>query len=300
MWDYTDKVKDHFTNPRNIGNIPDPDGVGLVGSLACGDALRLMFKLDGKKEKIVDVKFQTFGCASAIASSSALTEMLQGKTLEEAEKITNKDIADYLGGLPDQKMHCSVMGRDALLAAIKNFREARGGTGEKQENLVCVCFGVTRDEIKRVALENGLTTVEQITNYTKAGGGCGGCAHEIEGLLAEVQSTGAECRHDHVDHVHSPVESRRKTAPRITNIQRIKLIEETIEREIRPALRKDGGDIELVDVDGPVVYVSLRGTCSGCKVASFTLNEVVAGKLREFVANDIVVVHDSKTTETNR
>ena len=186
MWNYTEKVLDHFRNPRNVGRVENPDGTGTVGSLACGDSLTLTFKLDAEG-RIADVKFQTFGCASAIASSSALTELVKGKTLEEAEKITNKEIADYLGGLPAQKMHCSVMGREALEAAIRNYR-----TGEtvvrdlKEEKIVCKCFNVSEEEIVCVATENNLSTVEEVTDYCKAGGACGQCRGEIQAILDRI------------------------------------------------------------------------------------------------------------------
>ena len=183
MWDYTEKVYEHFKNPRNVGEVENPDGVGEVGSLSCGDAMKLTFKLDENK-RIKEAKFQTFGCASAIASSSALTEMITGMTLEEAQKISNQDIADYLGGLPDEKMHCSVMGKEALDAAIAYYN---GETLQIDEaDIVCKCFGVTATEIKKVVAENGLATLEQVTHYTKAGGGCETCHPEIDKILKEI------------------------------------------------------------------------------------------------------------------
>jgi len=277
MWEYTDKVLDHFRNPRNVGVIEKPDGVGEVGSMACGDALKLTFKLD-KHKKIADVKFQTFGCASAIASSSALTEIIMGKTLEEAGKVTNQDIADFLGGLPEQKMHCSVMGREALEVAIHNYRT--GDTSKKilEGKVVCHCFGVTEEEITRVVRDNRLTSVEQVTNYCKAGGACGKCHNDIADIIAKVRG-------------ESPESTQAQPArPKpLTTLQKIKLIEETLEKEVRPALRKDGGDIELIDVAGNKVIVALRGMCANCQVARFTLKDVVEAKLKEFVAPDIIV-----------
>ncbi len=280
MWDYTEKVLDHFRNPRNVGKIEKPDGVGTVGSLACGDALTLMFKLDDQG-RIAEVKFQTFGCASAIASSSALTEMVRGKTVEEAEKITNQQIAEFLGGLPEQKMHCSVMGREALEAAIHNYR-----TGEtvvrdlNEEKIVCACFGVSENEVLRVIRENNLTTVEQITHFCKAGGGCGQCRPELQALLDGVA---AERR-------PSPAPEGKK----MTNLQRIKLIEDVIEREIRPTLRKDGGDVELIDIDGQRVTIAFRGMCAGCQSAELTRRDFIQAKLRECVDPDIVVVEEGR------
>jgi NifU-like protein len=275
MWDYTEKVKDHFLNPRNVGEIENPDGAGEVGSLACGDALRLTFKLDEKK-RIKDVKFKTFGCASAIASSSALTEIIKGKTLDEAEKVTNQDIANYLGGLPVEKMHCSVMGKEALEAAIANYR---GQKVEKEEfEVICNCFGVTDREIIRAIRENNLKTVEQVTYYTKAGGGCGQCHPKIEAIIEKVRKEMAK--------EEPPVRPEKK---KLSNIQKIKLIEETLGREIIPALKADGGDLDLVDVEGNKVYVALRGKCSFCPSSEFTLKQYVEMKLREFVSDDIQV-----------
>ncbi len=185
MWDYSEKMLDHFRHPRNVGTIDDPDGEATVGSLACGDALKFQFKL-GPDGRISDAKFQTFGCASAIASSSALTEMVIGKTLEEARKITNKEIADYLGGLPPQKMHCSVMGREAMEAAIKNYETGANTDRNLEDKLLCTCYNVSENEVRRVITENRLTTVEEVVNYTKAGGGCGRCIPKIRKILDEI------------------------------------------------------------------------------------------------------------------
>lgn len=277
MWDYTEKVMDHFRHPRNVGAIENPDGKATVGSLACGDALTFMFRL-GPDGRIAEAKFQTFGCASAVASSSALTEMVIGKTLEEAEKITNKDIADYLGGLPDQKMHCSVMGREALEAAIHNYRTGEENVVQVNDEIVCTCFGVSRAEIERVARENHLHTVEEVTNYCKAGGGCGMCRERIQEIV------------DEVNHAQAAAAEPPRPTRKMTTLQRIKLIEQTLEEQVRPVLRKDGGDVELVDVDGDTVRIAFRGMCAGCRSAAITRDNLIANALHEFVDPAIEVV----------
>ncbi|MBN2137268.1 MAG: Fe-S cluster assembly protein NifU [Sedimentisphaerales bacterium] len=278
MWDYTDKVRDHFFNPRNVGEVENPDGIGEVGSLACGDALKLTFRLD-KQGRIEDAKFKTFGCASAIATSSVLTEIIKGMTLDQALKVTNKDIAEYLGGLPEQKMHCSVMGKEALEAAVENYKTGGPAKHQLEGNVVCTCFGVTDAEIERVTRENGLTTVEQVTNYCKAGGGCGGCHGEIEKIIEKVQ--GEKEKHSTAQKPSTPA--------KLTNIRKIQLIQQTINEQIRPALRADGGNIELIDVDGNKVTVAFRGMCAKCQLAEFTMRDVVEARLREFVSPDLTV-----------
>jgi NifU-like protein len=273
MWEYTEKTKELFLNPRNVGEIEDADAVGEVGSMICGDALKLFLKVDRETGRIKDARFQTFGCASAIASSSALTEIVKGKTMDEAMKVSNQDIADYLGGLPGEKMHCSVMGREALEAAIRNYR-GEGPPPELEGRLVCECFDVTEETIRRVAVENHLTTVEEVTNYTKAGGGCGSCVGEIEAILADIW------------HVKPP---ERPAAPRkLTNLQRIALIQDVLDKEIRPRLQADGGDLELIDVEGARVTVALRAMCVGCPMGDVTVRGIEE-KLRELVGEDIKV-----------
>jgi NifU-like protein len=171
MWEYTEKVKEFFLKPKNIGEVENPDAVGDVGSIVCGDALKLTLKIDKETNKIIDAKFQTFGCASAIASSSALTELIKGKTIDDALKISNQDIAEFLGGLPQEKMHCSVLGREALEAAVADYRGIPKAV-EEEGGLVCKCFNVTEEKIRKVAIENHLTTVDEITDYNEGGGGC--------------------------------------------------------------------------------------------------------------------------------
>ena len=121
---YSDKVMDHFTNPRNVGELSDPDGVGKVGNPQCGDVMWLYIKV--KDDIITDIKFKTFGCGAAIATSSMITELAKGKTLEEAKKISRRDVADALDGLPPVKMHCSNLAADALLEAIKDYEAKKG------------------------------------------------------------------------------------------------------------------------------------------------------------------------------
>lgn len=282
MWDYSEKVIDHFKNPRNVGTIANPDGVGEVGALACGDALKLMFKLD-ENGRIVDVKFQTFGCASAIASSSALTEMIKGMTLEEASKVTNQDIAQYLGGLPEQKMHCSVMGMEALEAAIHNYRTGDTSVRElKDDPVICTCFNVHESDIVEAVRINHLTTVEQVTDYTKAGGACGKCKESIQALLDKIN--GVEMP---APEAPAPAEEAKPAV--MTPFKKMKLIEEVIERDVRPMLRRDGGDLEIVDVQGDKVLIEFKGHCAGCIAAAFTKNGLVQKALRDGVSKEITV-----------
>ena len=277
MWDYSEKVKEHFFNPKNAGAVAEANAIGEVGSISCGDALRLTLKVDPDSDVILEAGFQTFGCGSAIASSSALTEMVKGMTVDEALSVSNQQIADFLDGLPPEKMHCSVMGREALAAAVANYRGEEWHDDHEEGALICKCFAVDAVHIEETIRANGLTTVQEVTNYTKAGGGCSSCHEGIEEILAKV----AAQRPEPVAMVMAKPASATTPAPApapavaapMTNLQRIRRIEMIIE-SLRPQLQADRGDVELVDVDGNTVYVNMIGACSGCQMAGATLGGI--------------------------
>ena len=282
MWDYSEKVMDHYRNPRNVGKIDDADAIGNAGSLTCGDQLKIYLKI--KDGVVTDAKFQTFGCGSAVASSSILTEMIIGKTVEEVRKITNKDIADELGGLPPEKMHCSVMGYEALEDALKGYVDKDDlnqaldevNKPKTEEKIICTCFGVTENLIWDAIKQNGLKTVEEVTNYTKAGGACGKCKSAIQDIIDT--------------YYHKEKKAKEEEKSSLSPAQKILKINSIIDNKISPELQKDGGDITLVDIDGSKVFVKLRGRCSGCKNSTLTLKAFVETTLKDAVDKSIEVV----------
>ncbi|MGI1670178.1 MAG: Fe-S cluster assembly protein NifU [Neptuniibacter sp.] len=275
MWDYSEKVKEHFYNPKNAGAIEEANATGDVGSLSCGDALRLTLKVEPETEIILDAGFQTFGCGSAIASSSALTEIIKGMTLDQALKVSNQDIADYLDGLPPEKMHCSVMGREALEAAIADYRGEEWADDHDEGALVCKCFAIDEVMIEDTIRANNLTTVEDVTNYTKAGGGCSACHEGIENILTKVMAENGQTFE--AASVIPAAAKKTEKAPeddgKLSDLKRIRVIMDVIE-QVRPALKADGGDCELIDVEGKDIYVKLTGACMGCQMAAMTLGGI--------------------------
>ncbi len=303
-WQYSDKTKILFMNAVNgndkshFGEIEDADGVGEHGSIACGDAMRFYFKVKKGatplEDKIIAAKYSTFGCTSAIASSEALCEIIEkgDYTPIEALKIRNEDIVQFLEGLPSQKIHCSVMGAEALEAAVANWAERRGvdleamgiKLGLKEDEgsrLVCTCFNVTEAELKRRIVELNLHTIEDVIGALKAGGACGACQHApggIQDLLDERWGVQSE-------------ETTQNTAtPKPSPFQLAKKIEDVIEKEVRPMLADDNGDVEIIDIKENLVYVTLTGACATCPGASGTIQYVIEKKLRENVDDSLRVI----------
>ncbi len=298
MWEYSKKVQDFFLKPHNAGPMEDANAIGEVGSLACGDALKLYLKIDDKGV-IQKASFETFGCASAIASSSVLTDMVIGMNVEDALKIKNADIAKALDGLPREKMHCSVMGQEALEAAIRQWKgEAPLPRTQEEGKLVCKCFNVTDLTIIKTIRENNLSTLEEVTDYTKAGGACQSCLDEISEILEnELKIRNGEIPDTNAAPAKAPViEPMPKLDPAacsiwskgMSNLERMQKVMAAMQM-IRPQLQADGGDVELKDIKGKTVYVQLTGRCAGCPASMATLKGVIEQILRMQVEPDIVV-----------
>ncbi|GBF22767.1 nitrogen fixation protein nifU [Candidatus Gastranaerophilus sp. (ex Termes propinquus)] len=289
MWEYSEKVKELYKEPKNVGFIENADAIGEAGSLSCGDALKLYLKIDeiNGQQIITDAKFQTFGCGSAVASSSILTEMVIGKTVEEAKKITNKQIVEELGGLPAQKIHCSVMGYEALEDALKDFTvegaKIKHGSDEK---IICHCFDITEKELVEIIKKENIKTLEHLTEETNAGGACGRCKDLLQELLCEVQKN---C---------CPDGTGTKNAT-LSQAQFVIMINRVIEKAIATELAKDSGGIELVDVQGKEVYVKLTGACRHCPRSEETLKNFVQEQLRTCVDAEINVVELKDDGEEN-
>ena len=315
-WEYSEKTKQIFMDAvhgkpgTHLGEIENPDGFGEHGSIVCGDALRFSFRVkkhptDPLKDVITEARYLTFGCTSAIAASEALCAMIEhgGYTPVQALKVTNKEIVEYLGGLPAQKIHCSVMGAEALEAAVFNWSQKRGvdlkkigvDIRKREENegrIVCKCFSLTEPYIKRKIKDLNLRTIADITHAIKAGGACMSCHHApggLQDLLDEVWGHAPAV-------VKSPDEADPLTAAPsspaapLTGYQLMKKIEKTIDEYVRPILKNDGGDLEIVDVKDTTLYCRLLGVCSGCPGANTTLKLMIERTLKDQVDERIRVI----------
>jgi NifU-like protein len=315
-WEYSEKTKQLFMDAvhgkpgTHLGEIENPDGIGEHGSIACGDSMRFTFRVkrhpsDPTQDVITEAKYLTFGCTSAIASSEALCEIIErgSYTPITALNISNHDIVEYLNGLPEQKIHCSVMGAEALESAVFNWAQRRGidlkGLGvdmhdkETEEGrIVCKCFSITEPYIIRKIRELNLRTIPQITNAIKAGGGCSSCHHVpggLQDLLDQVwkgESSAASGAAASAPLVNIEIKENSELSP----FQFAKKVEKVIEEYIRPSLRMDGGDVEVVDIKGTIIYCSLKGACSHCIGASQTLKMMVERLLKEEIDERIRVV----------
>ena len=318
-WEYSEKTKQlfmaavHGEPGTHLGEIEDADGFGEHGSIVCGDAMRFTFRVnkhpdDPTKDVITEAKYLTFGCRSAIAASEALCSMIEegGYTPLEALKIQNGDIVKFLEGLPDQKIHCSVMGAEALESAVFNWAQRRGvdldklgidiHADEKDEGrVVCKCFTLSEPYIRRKIKELNLRTIPEITNAIKAGGACMSCHHVPGGLQDLLDETWGKDDGPLkvVPAVIPPLESVEPTAdekPSLSPYQFSKKVEKAIDEYVRPLLVKDGGDLEVVDIKDALIYCRLGGACAGCAGANQTLKMMVERTLKDMVDERVRVI----------
>ena len=307
IWDeYSDKVTDLMNNPQNMGEITEEQakemGARLIvadfGAESCGDAVRLYWAVEPETDKILLSKFKSFGCGTAIASSDTMAELCKGKTVDEAVKITNIDVEMAMRDNPDtpavppQKMHCSVMAYDVIKKAAAQYKGVDMESFE-EEIIVCECARVSLSTLQEVIRLNDLTTVEQITDYTKAGAFCKSCirpgGHEekdiyLVDLLEEYEKEKMASAATLGNESASDAEFGKMTI-----VQKIKAVDKIVDENIRQMLIMDGGDMEILDIkeNGANfdIYIRYLGACNGCASSStgtlFAIENILKEKLDE-------------------
>ncbi|EAC1617229.1 iron-sulfur cluster assembly scaffold protein NifU [Campylobacter jejuni] len=311
IWDeYSQKVQDRMNNPQHMGEFSEEDAkarnakliVADFGAESCGDAVRLFWLVDEKTDKIIDAKFKSFGCGTAIASSDTMVDLCIGKTVDEAVKITNLDVEfamrdnPEIPAVPPQKMHCSVMAYDVIKQAAAHYKGISPEDFEDQI-IVCECARVSLGTIKEVIKLNDLHSVEEITQYTKAGAFCKSCikpgGHEkrdyyLVDILAETRAE--------IDREKLKNTMKSDVAfDEMTVVRQLKAVESVLDAEIRPMLHNDGGDLEVIDIqkaEGAAidVYIRYLGACSGCSSGSGATLYAIETILQEELSPNIRVM----------
>lgn len=311
IWDeYSQKVQDRMNNPQHMGEFNEEDAkkcnakliVADFGAESCGDAVRLFWLVDEKTDKIIDAKFKSFGCGTAIASSDTMVDLCIGKTVDEAVKITNLDVEFAMRdnpetpAVPPQKMHCSVMAYDVIKQAAAHYKGINPEDFEDQI-IVCECARVSLGTIKEVIKLNDLHSVEEITQYTKAGAFCKSCikpgGHEkrdyyLVDILAETRAE--------MDREKLKNATKSDVAfDEMTLVGQLKAVESVLDTEIRPMLHNDGGDLEVIDIqkaEGVAidVYIRYLGACSGCSSGSGATLYAIENILQEELSSNIRVM----------
>jgi len=309
VWEqYSNKVIERMNNPKYLGEFNEEDakkrGAKLIvadfGSEACGDSVRLYWLVDPKTDKILDARFKSFGCGTAIASSDVMTELTIGKKVDEAMKITNLDVEKALRdepnkpAFPPQKMHCSVMAYDVIIEAAAKYK---GEDAQKLKNneIVCECARVTRGEIEEIVRKHNVKSVEELQQYTDAGTYCKSCVapgghEERDVYLIDI----IEYVQDEMKKENLQQSTNSENFAEMSLVKKIKAIEEILNKKIKPALAMDGGSVELIDVkeneDKFEVYLRYLGACASCASGMMTLMGIEDELNRNLNTNKIKVI----------
>ncbi|MCT7555807.1 iron-sulfur cluster assembly scaffold protein [Aliarcobacter butzleri] len=314
IWDeYSNQVVNRMNNPKHQGEITEERAVELgarlivadFGAESCGDAVRLYWAVDEKTHKILESKFKSFGCGTAIASSDVMAELCIGKTVDEAVKITNIDVEFALRdnpetpAVPPQKMHCSVMAYDVIKKAAAEYKGVDIDSFE-EEQIVCECARVSLATLKEVIRINDLKTVEEITDYTKAGAFCKSCirpgGHEEKDiyLVDVLRDVRAEMEQEKLKNAANASEAGTISFGEMTLVQRIKAIDSVLDEDIRPMLVMDGGNMEIIDIKENLphydLYIRYLGSCSGCASGSTGTLYAIESILQQKIDDNIRVL----------